>query len=140
MSIQGRRESIEKNISARLAFDQLNFVDELLYHNQKLLKTHLESTLFATKSFSQYLNGFQSEQLFILEELSKVLYSPKIALGLITKHITAENAVELSRVEETFQLKNWPKLPEYHEANTKLLLSQIYYYLLLLEIIQTDSN
>lgn len=132
--LEEKNDEIRHIILSKLQFDQLHFIDDILTNDQKATKMRIDS-LFHEKSFPKYLKELNTEQLVILKKLSNDLYSPKSALGVILKKVTPEKALELSSAEESHQLTKWPMLPDYHESNIKLKLSQIYYYLLLLEII-----
>jgi chaperone required for assembly of F1-ATPase len=107
--------------------DQFHYIDDLINDNQRHSKQKLEE-YFSGQCFPDIISKLETSVLLLLECLSKDHYSPKISLGIIRGEITPEDAVDLSLAEESYQLKSWPSLPEYHEANRKLLLSRIYFY------------
>lgn len=69
-------------------------------------------------TFRQHLNSYNFWSLVGLEYVITQLKSVVLSLGIIDRHLTVEEAVLLSRLEEEYQIQRWGSVEWVHDYDT----------------------
>nr|CAB3224706.1 ATP synthase mitochondrial F1 complex assembly factor 2-like [Phallusia mammillata] len=65
---------------------------------------------------TNYLKSFNMWSLVGIEKMVNTMKSVIVSLSLIDRHVTVEEAVSLSRLEQEFQISEWGNVEWYHDV------------------------